>query len=99
MNLAEDRTFKPGSNKRVQIVRHHNKWLNNQIGTILGKASGMNFYGWKVWLEKEQITVFVNEFNLIPSSEKITSWVDILEIRWKVWLNNIAWKLHLLLRK
>ncbi len=91
--MMKDYTFTPGQARRVQIVRHPNQWLNGKTGTILAKDI-LGFYGWKVFLEKEHITLFIHEFQLAPANDKIKRWVDVLDIRVRIWANNLAYRLQ-----
>lgn len=79
-------------------MRHHCHYLNDKTGFLVGRDVG-SFYGAKVWLEKEQFTVVVNQTNVVPANATVKSFSDVLVIFWKIFIHNLAVKLDNILRR
>ena len=89
-------SLKPGQANMVRIVNHHSSYLNNKTGYIIGKDA---FYGRKVWLHKEQFTVIINQFNLVPCEKDALTYTDVLKIHCNILYYNFILKLNYWLRK
>ena len=83
----------PGMGRRVKIVNHHSALLNNKCGVLIGKDIP-GYYNWRIWLEKEQVTVIVHQANIIPVEEIAYSFADVFTIHWMITTHNIAVKIR-----
>lgn len=88
----------PGMARKVRIVNHHYALLNGKCGFIIGKDIP-SYYNWKIWLNKEQVTVIVHQSNIIPVEEQAFSFADVFAIHWKIAIHNIAVRIQAGLRR
>lgn len=93
-----DYRLSAGFARRVRIVNHHSTMLNNKCGVIVGKDIP-SYWNWRIWLEREQVTVVVHQANIIPVEDQAFSFADVFAIHWKIAIHNIAVKIQAGLRR